>query len=171
MRTSFPSKPVGDLTPADLTSVPIWEFRIAGAVPPNSGFVRPRPRLQEHDSGRGSGVFAVRTTFVLHCGAGFIGYSSPTPWSREMPDDHLLGYLAPAIVTTAGHVPFWFVTDAEPQRTDVLRYYELLGHAEQDVWPVQFEVDVPISEDEIGAGSISAFHFIVGSDFRVERLT
>ena len=140
------------------------------AVGPNEGSVRPRPDLRRHDSAVGTGAFVVKTNFALADGSAFIGYCSPV--SAEVPAEHVLGYLAPAIVTDAGQVPFWFAADEGPRPEDVLPYYATLEREVDHVFPVSFEVAVPVADDEVTNGVIEAFWFLVyrGGEFRLKSI-
>lgn len=159
-------KQINELTPADLEACPIWEFTgVEKATRPNEGQVRPRPDLELDDSQVEFELVAVRTKFHLADGTTLPGYCVPT--SRLPEDPHFLGYLQPAIVSDAGHVPFWLSLDQPPRRQDIDAYYGILGRGADGVFPVAFEVDVPVAADEVTSGVIRGFSGLVydGSTF------
>jgi hypothetical protein len=116
-------------------------------------------------------LFVVRTHFTLRDGTSHVGYSSPVPATDEAPDD-LLGYLAPAIVTERGQVPFWFVVDSPPEPDFIRALYDRLARSRDQVWPVTFSADVKTRDDEVDTGTINEFQFLVsdGREFRLLRL-
>lgn len=156
-------KPVNALGPADLETCGVWEFTLREkAVGPNEGQVRPRPEVTQFDTSTGTGVFAVRTVFELKSGGRFLGYC--TPVEADVRAEHRLGYLAPAIVTDAGQVPFWYVVHHEPGDEAVARAYHLLGGGADEVFPVKWVTDIPAAGGAYYDGDIEAFHFLVYRD-------
>ncbi len=163
-------KDVSQLTDDDLRACAIWELMLREkAVGPNEGEVRPRPDLAVHDSSVGTGVFAVRTSFRLADDTTAVGYCSPVP-AAGIPRDDILGYLAPAIVSARGQVPFHVVLEHDPGEADVAWRYELLGRRPETVFPVEFAVDVPVASGETGSGVIESFGFIVYKDGRFSHI-
>jgi hypothetical protein len=130
--------------------------------------VRPRPDLNGHDRTVGTGVFAVKSDFRLADGTAAVGYCSPSS-ADIRPQEHLLGYLAPAIVTDSAHAPFWFAVDEEPTGSDVQPCYAILGRDHDRIFPVSFQVTVPVGPNEVSSGLIEDFTFLVyvGGEFRL----
>lgn len=154
---------ISELDRKSFEDCPIWEFTLhEGAIGPNRGSVRPRPDLTTHDRHQGTGVFAVRTIFTYADGEEAVGYCSPIVGPVD-PLEHALGYLAPAVVTPSGHVPFWFVGKAKPKSDDIQHLYEKLER-EENIFPIAFESDVSVAEDEIGSGTIEGFTYVTYSE-------
>lgn len=166
-RNSQSTRDISELERTDFEDCPIWEFTLhEGATVPNHGSVRPKPNLTTHDRNVGTGIFAVRTHFTYADGTKVIGYCSPIRGPLE-PPEHTLGYLAPAIITRTGQVPFWLVVETPPESHDLQRLYETLGRQE-NVFPIIFESDVPVAKDEVGSGVIEAFTYVIYSSGRFE---
>jgi hypothetical protein len=121
-----------------------------------------------YDESAESGVYAVRTRFSLACGDAFLGYSTPIG-GKLAPDEHMLGFFAPAIVTDNGHVPFWHVVEAEPAPDSCKAAYRRLGRSADEVFPVKWRTDVASVEGVYYDGQVDAFHFLVydGGEFRL----
>jgi hypothetical protein len=113
-------------------------------------------------SGDGSGIFLVKTRFVLADASVWTGYCVPSPQSEDENED-VLGYVLPAICTDAGQVPFWFVRDLTSadqvdQVVDVAHLYAMLGRpSAKEVFPASFASDVPIDEADVASGTIDGF--------------
>jgi hypothetical protein len=155
--------------PSDLAACAVWQLTLRErAVGPNQGHVRPRPELERYDESADAGVYAVRTYFQLACDDVLIGYSTPISEPTE-PQDHRLGYVAPAITTERGQVPFWHVVEAEPTPADYEGAYARLGRIAREVFPVKWRTDVANVDGTHYQGRIDAFHFLVyeGGSFRL----
>lgn len=158
-------KQVYELTLGDLSTFPIWEFRLdaegeEGQEGRDESTVRPYSALGPLDPA--DGMFVVRAVFTLADGTRMRGYF--TPPSR---DDASMGTLQPIIVTDRGQVRFWCGT-ATPGPKRLAHSYELLGKNAKQVFPVQFESDVDLLGGPV-KDSVSGF--LVLKDFQTRRTT
>jgi len=158
-------KQVYELTLGDLSTFPIWEFRLdaegeEGQEGRDESTVRQYSALGPLDPA--DGMFVVRAVFTLADGSRMRGYF--TPPSR---DDASMGTLQPIIVTERGQVRFWCGT-ATPGPKRLAHNYELLGKNAKQVFPVQFESDVDLLGGPV-KGSVSGF--LVLKDFQTRRTT
>ena len=153
-------KQVYEITLCDLSTFPIWEFRLdaEGEEGQDESTVRPYSALGPLDPA--DGMFVVRSVFTLADGSRMRGYF--TPPSR---DDASMGTLQPIIVTDRGQVRFWCGT-ATPDPKRLTRNYELLGKNAQQVFPLQFESDVDLLGGPV-KDSVSGF--LVLKDFQTRR--
>jgi hypothetical protein len=165
------ARTLDSLTPVDLTTCAVWELTLREkAVGPNEGQVRPRPELVRYDDSASGGVYAVRTYFDLACGDRLVGYATPIS-DPPGPEEHRLGYFAPAITTERGQVPFWHVVEKEPSSADWEGALVRLGRSVDEVFPVRWRTDVPRVDGRHYEGQIDAFHFLVygGEGFQLVR--
>jgi hypothetical protein len=149
------------LRPRDLDESPVWEFTLGErTVLPNEGSVRPVASSKARD---GTGVYLVRSTFVLADGTRATGYCTPRSAPAHHPDNpHLnFGYLAPAVLTEAGPVTFWSVAREQPDLTRLDEQYTRLGRTADEVFPLSFAADVEVGDDEVAAGTLTGFYCLV----------
>src|SRR5437660_6497146 len=129
-------KQVYELTLGDLSTFPVWEFRLdaEGEEGPDESTVRPYSALGPLDPA--DGMFVVRAVFTLADGSRMRGYFTP-------PDrgDAGIGSLQPTIVTERGQVRLWCGT-AAPGPKRLAQNYQFLGKDQNHIFPVQFESDV-----------------------------
>lgn len=155
-------KQVYELTLRDLSTFPVWEFRLdpEGEEGRDESTVRPYSALGPLDPA--DGMFVVRAVFTLADGSRMCGYF--TPPGR---DDDGMGILQPIIVTDRGQVRLWCgTTTPGPKRLG--QNYELLGKDPKQVFPLQFESDVDLHRGLV-KGSVSGF--LVLKDFQTRRTT
>jgi hypothetical protein len=155
-------KQVYELALGDLSTFPVWEFRLdaEGEEGRDESTVRPYSALGPLDPA--DGMFVVRAIFTLADGSRMHGYF--TPPSR---DDASMGTLQPIIVTDRGQVRLWCGT-ATPSLKRLAHNYELLGKNAKQVFPVQFESDVDLLGGPV-KDSVSGF--LVLKDFQTRRTT
>jgi len=152
-------KQVYELTLHDLSTFPVWEFRLdeegkgqdESTVQPYtaSGPLDPADRM-----------FVVRAVFTLVDGSRMRGYLTP-----PVQGDASLGILQPIIVADLGQVRFWCGT-AAPGPKRLARSYELLGKEAERVFPLQFESDVNLAGGPV-RGCVPGF--LVLEDFQTRR--
>jgi hypothetical protein len=134
--------------------------------------VRPRPDLATHvprDALPNSLV--VRTSFALADGSIRHGYCVPT--EPIEPEEFMLGYLVPAIVTEDGRIPFWFAPDWSPSDEELRAFYDLLGRRPGDVFPIGFAAEVELGDNRlVDRGVVPAFLFAryERGDCRIDRI-
>lgn len=153
-------KQVYELTLDDLSTFPVWEFRLdqEGEEGRDESTVRPyTPSGPLDPTDR---MFVVRAVFTLADGTRMRGYF--TPPGRG---DASIGTLQPIIVTGRGQVRFWCGT-AAPGAKRLARSYELLAKDAKHVFPVQFESDVELAGGPV-SGSVPGF--LVLEDFQTRR--
>jgi len=155
-------KQVYELTLGDLSTFPVWEFRLdaEGEEGRDESTVRPYSALGPLDPT--DGMFIVRAVFTLADGTRMRGYI--TPPGR---DDAGVGTLQPIVVTDRGQIRFWCGT-ATPSPKRLTHNYELLGKNAKQVFPVQFESDVELLGGPVKA---SMSGFLVLKDFQTRRTT
>jgi len=153
-------KQVYELTLHDLSTFPVWEFRLdeEGEEGRDESTVRPYTASGPLDPT--DRMFVVRAVFTLADGSRMHGYI--TPPGRG---DAGIGTLQPIIVTDRGQVRFWCGT-AVPDAKRLARSYELLGKDAQHVFPVRFESDVELAGGPV-RGSVPGF--LVLEDFLTRR--
>ena len=153
-------KQVYELTLQDLSTFPVWEFRLdeKGEEGRDESTVRPYTAsgpLEATDR-----MFVVRAVFTLADGSKMRGYF--TPPGRG---DAGIGILQPIIVTDRGQVRFWCGT-AAPGLKRLAHSYELLGKEAKHVFPLQFESEVELADGPV-RGSVPGF--LVLEDFQTRR--
>jgi hypothetical protein len=153
-------KQVYELTLHDLSTFPVWEFRLdeEGEEGRDESTVRPYTASGPLDPT--DRMFVVRAVFTLADGSRMRGYF--TPPGRG---DASIGTLQPIIVTDRGQVRLWCGT-AAPSLKRLAHSYELLGKDAKHVFPVEFE-----SEMELVGGLVrgSVPGFLVLEDFQTRR--
>ena len=153
-------KQVYELTLQDLSTFPVWEFRLdeEGEEGRDESTVRPYTASGPLDPT--DRMFVVRALFTLADGSKLRGYCTP-----PLRGDASLGILQPIIVTERGQVRFWCGTTA-PDSKRLAHSYELLGKDARRVFPVRFE-----SEVELVGGPVrdSVPGFLVLEDFHTRR--
>ncbi len=153
-------KQVYELTLHDLSTFPVWEFRLdeEGEEGRDESTVRPYTATGPLDST--DRMFVVRAVFTLADGSRMRGYF--TPPGRG---DASLGTLQPIIVTDRGQVRFWCGT-AAPGAKRLAHSYALLGKDAKHVFPVLFESEVELVGGLV-RGSVPGF--LVLEDFQTRR--
>ena len=153
-------KQVYELTLHDLTTFPVWEFRLdeAGEEGRDECTVRPYAAFGPLDSG--DRMFVVRAVFTLADGSRMLGYLTPPRGG-----DASIGTLQPIIVTERGQVRFWCGT-AAPGVKRLAQSYAFLGREPTQVFPARFESDV-----ELVGGPVtnSVPGFLVLEDFQTRK--
>jgi len=155
-------KQVYELTLRDLSTFPVWEFRLdaEGEEGRDESTVRPYSALGPLNPDER--MFVVRAVFILADGSQMYGYLTP-----PQRGDASVGALQPIIVTNRGQVRLWCGT-ATPDPKRLAHNYELLGKSANQVFPVRFESDVDLLG---GPVSGSAPGFLVLKDFQTRRTT
>ena len=153
-------KQVYELTLHDLSTFPVWEFRLDVKDERGQDESTVRPYAASGPLDPTDRMFVVRAVFTLADGSRMHGYF--TPPGRG---DAGIGTLQPIIVTDRGQVRFWCGT-AVPDAKRLARSYELLGKDAQHVFPVQFESDVELAGGPV-RGSVPGF--LVLEDFQTRR--
>jgi hypothetical protein len=154
-------KPVNELSGKDLDQCPVWEFAadeedIEGQ---DETTVRPVIGSPEPDPSRGGLI--VRARFHLADGTGLTGCITISG-----PDDGLESQ-NPVIVSTDGHVVFWWGM-FEPKPADVVELYRRLGKTSaSQVFPIHFVTDAPIAGGPV-RGEVRGF--MVLEDWRTKRI-
>jgi hypothetical protein len=155
-------KQVYELTLHDLSTFPVWEFRLDadGEEGRDESTVRPYSALGPLNPDER--MFVVRAVFSLADGSQMYGYLTP-----PQRGDASVGALQPIIVTNRGQVRLWCGT-ATPDPKRLAHNYELLGKSADQVFPVRFESDVELLSGRVGG---SAPGFLVLKDFQTRRTT
>jgi hypothetical protein len=150
------------LTSADLAAFAVWEFALdeEGEAGQDEATVRPHPFEGEVDCN--VGMLIVRARFTFADGTVMSGYLTP-----PVQGDAGLGTLQPVIITPGGQVGFWCGLRA-PDSTAIEQDYRILGRAKpEEVFPVRFQSDIPLSCGELG-GEIPGF--LVIEDLKTRRI-
>ena len=156
-------KQVYELTLDDLSTCPVWEFRLdeEDEEGQDESTVRPfRPYPASGPLDPADRMFVVRAVFTLADGSRMKGYFTPPVRGQEG-----IGTLQPIIVTDRGQVRFWCGT-AAPDSKRLAHCYELLGRDAKRVFPVRFESDVELAGGP-ARGSVPGF--LVLEDFQTRR--
>jgi hypothetical protein len=149
-----------ELTPNDLETFPIWEFKLDETAEGSQDELTVRPCIVSGPLDTADRMFIVRAIFTLFDGSRMCGYL--TPPGRG---DAGVGTLQPIIVTDHGQVRFWCGTSV-PGPKRLAQNYEFLGKEAKRVFPLRFESDV-----ELAGGPIrnSVPGFLVMEDFQTRR--
>ena len=153
-------KQVYELTLDDLSTFPVWEFRLDEEGEEGRDESTVRPYSASGPLNPADRMFVVRAIFTLADGSKMRGYL--TPPNR---DDDSIGLLQPIIVTYGGQVRFWCGTTA-PGPKRLAHCYELLGKDAKHVFPVKFESEVELAGGPV-RGSVPGF--LVLEDFQTRR--
>ena len=153
-------KQVYELTLHDLSTFPVWEFKLDedGAEAQDEATVRPFTASGPLDPA--DRMFVVRAVFTLADGSKMQGYFTPPVRGHDT-----IGTLQPIIVTERGQVRFWCGT-AAPGSKRLAHSYELLGKDAKRVFPLRFESDVELVGGP-AKGSVPGFLVLV--DFQTRR--
>jgi len=153
-------KQIYELTRHDLSTFPVWEFRLdeEGEEGRDESTVRPYTASGPLDPA--DRMFVVRAVFTLADGSKMPGYF--TPPGRG---DSSIGTLQPIIVTGRGQVRLW-CGKAAPDSKRLAQSYELLGKDAAQVFPIQFESNVELAGGPV-RGSVPGF--LVMEDFQTRR--
>jgi hypothetical protein len=143
-------KQVYELTQHDLSTFPVWEFRLDGEGEEGRDEATVRPYTASGPLDPTDRMFVVRAVFTLADGSKLRGYLTPPG-----PGDASIGTLQPIIITGRGQVRFWCGT-AAPDSKRLAHNYELLGKDAKHVFPVQFESDVELVGGVV-RGSVPGF--------------
>jgi hypothetical protein len=151
---------IHELTPQDLQTFPIWEFKLDETMKSGQDELTVRPCLAAEPLDSADRMFVVRTVFTLADGSMKRGYI--TPPGRGDAD---VGALQPVIVTDQGQVRFWCGTSV-PSQKRLMRSYHLLGKEANQVFPLLFESEVELAGGPV-RGNIPGF--LVMEDFQTRR--
>ena len=153
-------KQVYELTLHDLSTFPVWEFRLDGEGEEGRDESTVRAYTASAPLDPADRMFVVRAVFTLADGSKLQGYLTPPG-----PDEASIGTLQPIVVTDRGQVRFWCGT-AAPNSKRLAHNYELLGKDAKHVFPVRFESDVELAGGQV-RGSVPGF--LVLEDFQSRR--
>jgi hypothetical protein len=153
-------KQVYELTLHDLSTFPVWEFRLDEKDEEDQDESTVRPYTASGPLDPTDRMFVVRAVFTVADGSKMRGYF--TPPGRG---DASIGTLQPIIVTDHGQVRLWCGT-AAPDWKRLARNYELLGKDAEHVFPVHFESEVELVGGPV-RGSVPGF--LVLEDFQTRR--
>ena len=155
-------KQVYELTLRDLSTFPVWEFRLDADDEEGRDESTVRPYSALGPLNAENSMFVVRAVFTLADGSQMYGYLTP-----PRRGDASVGALQPIIVTNRGQVRLWCGT-AAPGSKRLAHNYELLGKSANQVFPVRFESDVELPGGPVGG---SASGFLVLKDFQTRKTT
>ena len=160
MKAARIRKQVYEITLDDLSTFPIWEFRVdsEGEEGRDESTVRPHTPTGPLDAV--DRMFVVRAVFRMADGSTMRGYITP-----PRGDDASIGILQPIIVTDRGQVRFWCGTSV-PSAKRLAHSYDLLGKEPKQVFPVHFASDVELVGGPV-TGSVPGF--LVLEDFQTRR--
>ncbi len=143
---------VYDLTRQDLERFPVWEFALdeEGEPGQDEATVKPRPDL---DTGvkPEEGLFVVRAEFKAANGSAFDGFVTPEP-------DGDLGAVQPSVVTSEGHVSFWFGM-VKPDSATIEKSYATLGAGRDELFPMTFRTVIPVNGTSM-EGDVPGFMYL-----------
>jgi hypothetical protein len=149
-----------ELTPHDLKTFPIWEFRLDETAEGGQDELTIRPFIASGPLDPADRMFIVQATFTLADGSMMGGYFTPPGRGHAG-----AGALQPIIVTNQGQVRFWCGTSV-PGPKRLARSYELLGKDAKQVFPLRFKSDVELADGPV-TGSVPGF--LVMEDFQTRR--
>jgi hypothetical protein len=152
-------KQIYELTPDDLDTFPVWEFRL-DEEGKNQDESTVRPYTVPGPLDPADRMFVVRAVFILADGSKMKGYL--TPPGRG---DTGIGTLQPIIATDRGQVRFW-CGKAAPDARRLALIYSLLGKPANQVFPVRFESDVELVGGPVRGGVPG---FLVLEDFQTRK--
>lgn len=153
-------KQIYDLTPSDLETFSIWEFKLDETDEGSQDELTVRPCIVAGALDSAERMFVVRAVFNLADGSRMRGYLTP-----PFRGDASVGRLQPIIVTDHGQVRFWCGSSA-PGPKRLAQNYQFLGKVAKQVFPLRFESDV-----ELAGGPVrnSVPGFLVMEDFQTRR--
>jgi len=154
------SKQVYELTLHDLSTFPVWEFKLEEDCAAAQDEATVQPFTASGPLDPADRMFVVRAVFTLADGSKMQGYFTPPVRGHDT-----LGTLQPIIVTERGQVRFWCGT-AAPGPERLAHCYELLGKDAKRVFPLRFESDVELVG---GPAKGSVPGFLVLEDFQTRR--
>ena len=160
MKAARIRKQIYELTLDDLSTFPIWEFRLDSEGEEGRDESTVRPYTCSGPLDVVDRMFVVRAVFRTADGSMMRGYITAS--GR---DDATISTLQPIIVTDRGQVRFWCGT-AAPGAKRLAHSYDLLGKEARKVFPVQFASDVEL-EGGLVTGSVPGF--LVLEDFQTRR--
>jgi hypothetical protein len=143
-------KQVYELTLHDLSTFPVWEFRLDEEPEDSQDESRVQPCIVSGPLDPAGRMFVVRAVFFLADGSRMRGYL--TPPGRG---DAGVGTLQPIIVTDRGQLRVWCGT-AVPDPKRLARSYELLGKDAKRVFPLRFESEVELADGPV-RGNVPGF--------------
>lgn len=155
-------KQIHDLTPHDLETFSIWEFKLDETDEGSQDELTVRPYIVDGPLDPAERMFVVRAVFNLADGSRMRGYL--TPPSRG---DASVGALQPIIVTDQGQVRFWCGTSA-PGPKRLAQSYRLLGKSASQVFPLRFESDVELAGGPV-RNSVPGFLVLANFQTRTTR--
>lgn len=154
---------VYELTPEDLDKHPAWEFALdeEGEEGQDEATVRPIERDGPVDPGYGMCI--VRTSFTLNDDTEYSGFLSPQipdmPNLFPLEGDDGSSATQPSIVTSNGHLMFWYGI-LNPTPDVITNNYRILGgKTSKEVFPIRFCTDIAITTGPV-EGEIKGFMFV-----------
>ena len=153
-------KPINELTLADLSAFPVWEYASdeEGMDGQDETTVRPvnagLPIQPENWS------LHIRAIFTLADGTKMTGFLTVS--SMDIND---LGYTQPVIVTNRGQVFFWLGSVAQDDYPSLA--YQTLGHMKTTTFPIHVRTDDGILTDDL---EISIPGFLVLENWRTKQV-
>lgn len=164
METSRIRKQVYDLTLADLSIFPAWEFALdeEGELGQDEATVRPCASIDQ--LGASDGGLVVAASFELADGTKLHGYVTPTT-----SDEFDLGTMQPIIITEAGQQGFWHGI-LEPTQEEITAAYRRLGNkSAPEVFPIHFTSNMPL-RDGCACGEVPGFLVLDAAPVRSVRV-
>jgi len=145
-------KQVYELTRQDLDRFAVWEFALDEEGDPgqDEATVKPRPDLDPGVEPE-DGLFVVRAEFKAADGSAFEGFVTPEPNGD-------LGAIQPSVVTSQGHVSFWF-GGVKPEAQVIEQSYAILGAERGELFPITFRTSVPVNGKPM-EGDVPAFMYL-----------
>jgi PilZ domain-containing protein len=119
-----------DLSVEDLEASPVWRYE-GGSGPHATVSSTNRKSLSQSDDE----IFLAATAFELFDSTRHFGFCFPA-------DDSGIDYLQPVIVSSSGHVNFWFDGPAAPEA--LTHQWRALGKEPKEIFPVGYRCLVPV---------------------------
>jgi hypothetical protein len=135
-------KPINELTVADLSAFPVWEYASDEEREDGQDETTVRPVNADLPIQPDDGPFQIRAIFTLADGSKMTGFLTVS--SMDLSD---LGYTQPVIVTDHGQVLFWLGSFAEDDYPSAA--YQTLGHTKAATFPIQVHTDHGILTDDV----------------------
>lgn len=153
-------KPINELTIADLSASPVWEYASDEESEDGQDETTVRPVNAALPIQPDDGPFQVRAVFTPADGSKMIGFLTVS--SVDLSD---LGHTQPVIITDHGQVSFWlggFAPDDYPTAA-----YLTLGRTKATTFPIQVHADHGILTDDL---EISIPGFLVLKDWQTNKV-